>query len=94
MTAKSKRPSVLNVDDLIVKPARAPSPATPAPEIEEKPRKSFRTSIFVSYAAHDVLRDIAHEERKSFAELVREGLDHVLTSRNFPTMTELESKQK
>jgi hypothetical protein len=99
MTAKSKRPAVLDLGDLMVKPATAPAPghlpdqATPAAK-GKAPTDSFRTSVFLLRAAHDVLRDIAHEERKSFADLFREGLDHVLTSRNFPTMAELERKKK
>ena len=48
----------------------------------------------MSRAAHEILREIAFAERKAFADLFREGLDHVLTKRNYPTIQELETKTK
>ena len=54
----------------------------------------FRTSVYFSRAVHDKLRDIAHEERKSITDLINEGLDHVLMSRNYPPTAELRSKKK
>jgi tRNA A37 threonylcarbamoyladenosine dehydratase len=100
MNAKSKRPSVFSLDSMMVGQPEASEPKavetvkqnTPARKAASE--KSFRTSVFLSFAAHDVLRDIAHEERKTFADLFREGLDHVLTSRNYPTTAELERKKE
>jgi hypothetical protein len=100
MSAKSKRPSVLSVDDLLVGQPEAREPKDVEKVEQKTPTKkaaseeNFRTSVFLSRAGHNVLRDIAHEERKSFADLFREGLDHVLTSRHYPTLAELERKKK
>ena len=100
MNAKSKRPPVFNLDSMMVGQPEANEPKTvevveqKAPARKAASEKSFRTSVFLSFAAHDVLRDIAHEERKTFADLFREGLDHVLTSRHYPTVAELERRRK
>ena len=53
----------------------------------------FRTSVYFSRAVHDKLRDIAHEERKTITDLINEGLDHVLTSRNYPNTAELKKER-
>jgi len=87
----SKRPAVFDIDDMMVKPA-APEPTKPRPE-SPAPAGSFRTSVWMSRAAHEILREIAHAERKPFAELFREGLDHVLSNRKYPTMAELDKKK-
>jgi len=72
--------------------ALAPAPVRkPAPP---PPPSMFRTSVYFSRAVHDKLRDIAHEERKSITDLINEGLDHVLTARNYPPTTELREKAK
>jgi hypothetical protein len=87
----SKRPAVFDIDEMTVKPAVAPEPAKPQ---QESPMGgSFRTSVWMSRAAHEILREIAHTERKPFAELFREGLDHVLSTRNYPTTAELDKKR-
>jgi hypothetical protein len=113
MSTRPKRPSVLDLDALMVsgapatappdEPAAAPEPA-PTPEPRQAPARvakaapvvvakpdpaMFRTSVYFSRAVHDKLRDIAHEERKTITDLINEGLDHVLTSRNYPTTAEL-----
>ena len=94
MNAKTKRPPVLDLEAMTIK-AAAPEPAKPEPRPEPAPAAgTFRTSVLMSRAAHEILREIAHAERKPFAELFREGLDHVLTSRNFPTIAELDAKAK
>lgn len=54
----------------------------------------FRTSLYLSRAVHDCLREIAHVERKSVHDLIREGLDHVLTSRLHPSVAELAERRK
>jgi hypothetical protein len=100
MNAKSKRPSVFSLDSMLVGQPEASEPKTVeaikqnTPAKKSASEKSFRTSVFLSYAAHDKLREIAFEERKTFADLFREGLDHVLTSRHYPTTAELERKKK
>ena len=91
----SKRPAVFSLDNLMVKPiepASEPAPAKPAgkPELSS----TFRTSVYFSRAVHDKLRAIAFEERKSITDLINEGLDHVLTSRQYPTIAELRGDAK
>jgi hypothetical protein len=88
----SKRPAVFDIDEMTVKPP-APEPAKPPrPEPPPAPAGTFRTSVWMSRAAHEILREIAHTERKPFAELFREGLDHVLRTRKYPTTAELDKK--
>jgi hypothetical protein len=41
--------------------------------------------LYFHRAVHDALRAIAYEERKTISDLVNEGIDHVLTSRKYPT---------
>ena len=53
----------------------------------------FRTSIYFHRSVHDVLRDIAHDERKSITDLINEGLDHVLAKRNYPGTADLRRKK-
>ena len=53
----------------------------------------FRTSVYFHRAVHDVLRDIAHNERRSIADLINEGLDHVLARRNYPGTADLRRKK-
>jgi hypothetical protein len=105
----TKRPSVLDLDSLMVrKPAVAPAAPAPEPEsiaeevelaAQPKPAAkvkapaTFRTSVYFDRRVHDKLRDIAHEERKSITDLINEGLDHVLVSRNYPTTEELRRKK-
>jgi hypothetical protein len=90
----SKRPSVFDIDSLMVKKPAAPP--DPMPAVEPKPvapapaaSKTFRTSTYFHRAVHDVLRAIAFEERKNVADLINEGLDAVLTKRNYPTAAEI-----
>jgi hypothetical protein len=93
----SKRPNVFDLDSVIVKKPAAPDPApAPVPAVEPKPvaaapaaSKTFRTSTYFHRAVHDVLRAIAFEERKNVADLINEGLDAVLTRRNYPTTAEI-----
>jgi hypothetical protein len=103
----TKRPSVFDLDSLIVRKPPASPPSAPAAEPEaaaevRSPQKSaprklppamFRTSVYFDRKVHDRLRDIAHEERKSITDLINEGLDHVLQLRNYPTTGELRRKK-
>jgi hypothetical protein len=54
----------------------------------------FRTSVYFHRAVHDVLRDIARNERRSITDLINEGLDGVLTKRNYPRTAELRRRRK
>lgn len=69
--------------------ARVVESATPA----KGEGDMFRTSLYISHAVHDVLREIAHVERKKVHDLLREGIDHVLTSRMHPSIDELTRKE-
>ena len=115
MSPKQKRPSVLDIDSLLVsQPApvveSAPEPeevsaetegrgetvvkrtkAAKAPKVEDT---SFRTSVYFSRLVHDKLRAIAFEERKTITDLINEGLDHVLQSRNYPSTSKLREKAR
>lgn len=94
MKAKGKRPAVLELESLIVRDTADAAGAIEA-KVEPKaaPAKGeaamLRTSMLYHRAVHDVLRSIAFEERCSITDLVNEGLDHVLTKRNFPTIKDL-----
>jgi len=93
MTAKGKRPSVVDLDSLMVKTPATEARAEPAAAPAKKPADThFRTSVYFSRAVHDKLREIAFQERKTVADLIHEGLDAVLTSRNYPTTAELRRK--
>lgn len=54
----------------------------------------FRTSVYFSRAVHDVLRDVAHADRKSVTDLINEGLDVVLERRNYPPTGQIKSKNR
>jgi hypothetical protein len=100
MTAKPKRPNVLDLGSLLVtkpaEPTQEEVVETPGPtkvQRETKPAKAepttFRTSVFFSRAVHDKLRTIAFEERKTVTDLINEGLDAVLQARNYPSTKQL-----
>jgi hypothetical protein len=87
MNAKTKRPPVANVEDFKVN-----KPKTAPPVVKAAQSEAFRTSVYFHRAVHDKLRAIAFEERKTIMDLINEGLDHVLTSRHYPTISELRAK--
>ena len=92
----TKRPSVLALDSFLVNAPSPPVPVSeskPAPEPQPHLAPMFRTSIYFHRGVHDVLRDIAHDERKSITDLINEGLDHVLAKRNYPGTAELRRKK-
>ena len=96
----TKRPPVLALENFLVRPEepqirptlefQRPYPALPGPP---GLAPVFRTSIYFHRSVHDVLRDIAHDERKSITELINEGLDHVLAKRNYPGTADLRRKK-
>jgi hypothetical protein len=90
-TAPPDEPTAGQEPSPAAEPRRAPARVAKAvPAVVAKPDPAmFRTSVYFSRAVHDKLRDIAHEERKTITDLINEGLDHVLTSRNYPTTSEL-----
>lgn len=97
MSAKPKRPNVLDLGSLLVtkpaEPVQDQAIETVPPAKATKPAKvastNFRTSVFFSRAVHDKLRTIAFEERKTVTDLINEGLDAVLQARNYPSTKEL-----
>jgi hypothetical protein len=92
----TKRPPVLALENFLVNaPPSAPAPvaAKLAEEPQPQPAPTFRTSVYFHRGVHDVLRDIAHDERKSITDLINEGLDCVLAKRNYPGTAELRRKK-
>jgi hypothetical protein len=114
MSAKQKRPSVLDIGSLLVsQPVAVPenNPETDEDSSEPEGRGGaslkrakarpakvedtmFRTSVYFSRLVHDKLRAIAFEERKTITDLINEGLDHVLQSRNYPSTSKLREKAR
>jgi len=96
----TKRPPVLALENFLVRQEepqirptselQRPYTALPGPP-ELAP--VFRTSVYFHRSVHDVLRDIAHEERKSITDLINEGLDHVLAKRSYPGTGDLRRKK-
>ena len=94
MNAKSTRPSVFGLDNLMVGKASTKAPesttvAEPTPPKGKDLSTSFRTSVYFARPVHDKLRLIAFEERKTITDLINEGLDHVLASRGYPPIEDL-----
>lgn len=65
------KPKVVKMRAPKVAPAPAPSETTPV----------VRSSIYLSQAAHDRLREIAFVERKKVHDLIVEGVDAVIAKR-------------
>jgi hypothetical protein len=98
----TKRPPVLALENFLVNTSPPPAPApecrptlesTPTLEPQPQPAPTFRTSVYFHRGVHDVLRDIAHDERKSVTDLINEGLDHVLAKRNYPGTADLRRRK-
>ena len=93
--AAAQPPAVVDAPTPTSEPVEHKAAAVPVLKSVPPPAaKMFRTSVYFSRAVHDKLRDIAHEERKSITDLINEGLDHVLTSRNYPPTPALRGKTK
>jgi hypothetical protein len=88
----SNRPSVFAPIEVKV-PAKAK--AASAARVEMKPTPAagedemFRTSLYLTRAVHDKLREIAFTERLKVHDLFVEGIDKVLRERGFPSAGEL-----
>ena len=54
----------------------------------------FRTSLYLSRAVHEKLREIAFHEHKKVHDLFVEGLDKVLSKRGYPTTQEIRDANK
>lgn len=54
----------------------------------------FRTSLYLSRAVHEKLREIAFHEHKKVHDLFVEGLDKVLGARGYPTTQEIRAANK
>jgi hypothetical protein len=91
-TARAEEPAPSAEPELEIEAApRVTKPAKPA---EPPPAEMFRTSVYFPRVVHDKLREIAFAERKSVTDLINEGLDHVLTSRNYAPTAELRGKKR
>lgn len=93
-----RRPNVFEDIDSEVSQAETASVANEHADKTAKPAKSesemFRTSLYLSRAVHDVLREIAFHERKKVHELFVEGLDAVLEKRRHPSSAEITRSAK
>jgi len=97
---RTKHPPVLALENFLVRPEEPQIRPTSefqrpytAPSGQRGLAPVFRTSVYFHRSVHDVLRDIAHDERKSITDLINEGLDHVLAKRNYPGTTDLRRKK-
>ena len=96
----TERPSILALENFLV---RSEEPQIRPTSEFQRPYTAppgppglapvFRTSIYIHRSVHDVLRDIAHDERKSITDLINEGLDHVLAKRSYPGTADLRRKK-
>lgn len=85
------RPSVFgNVTPITETPSAEPSVT------QQKPAQTdgdmMRTSLYLSRAVHDALREIAFHERVKLHDLFMEGIDTVLAKRRQPTSAEIKRK--
>jgi hypothetical protein len=71
-----RRPSIIAELSEQPEPAVRVVEAAPAP-----PPDLVRSSIYLSRAAHDRLREIAFAERKKIHDLIVEGIDQVIATR-------------
>lgn len=83
--ATAPEPSVMATADS----ARVEAKTTPAKGEGEM----FRTSLYLSRAVHDKLREIAFHEGCKVHELFMEGIDTVLTKRGYATSAELKGSK-
>ena len=92
------RPNVFGDEDSVAVPVAVSGVTTARTSKTAKPAKGeaemFRTSLYLSRAVHDVLREIAFHERKKVHDLFMEGLDHVLAKRRHPSTEEITNNAK
>jgi len=91
--ATSNRPSVFAFPGAAAPPPAAKAAQPTAAEVREQaaPAESdmMRTSLYLSRAVHDKLREIAFAERCKVHDLFIEGIDKVLAERGFAGTAEL-----
>lgn len=98
--AATSRPSVFAFPNPVAAPPQARDAAPTAAEVQAKASPAqgesemMRTSLYLSRAVHDKLREIAFTERKKVHELFIEGIDKVLAERGFPGTDELRSSTR
>ena len=88
------RPSVFDGIALEVGAAATDATVTETATPAKNESDMFRTSLYLSRAVHDKLREIAFHERKKVHELFIEGLDKVLTERGYAVTSELRQSAK
>ena len=92
------RPNVFGDEDSVAVPVTVAGTTTARTSKTTKLAKGeaemFRTSLYLSRAVHDVLREIAFHERKKVHDLFMEGLDHVLAKRRHPSTEEITNNAK
>jgi hypothetical protein len=98
--AASNRPSVFAFPNTAKPPAAAMEAQPTAAVVRDamQPARGepemMRTSLYLSRAVHDKLREIAFTERRKVHELFIEGIDKVLAERGFPGTAELRDSSK
>jgi hypothetical protein len=98
--AASNRPSVFAFPSATRPPAAVKEAQPTAAEVQEVAQpirgepEMMRTSLYLSRAVHDKLREIAFTERRKVHELFIEGIDKVLAERGFPGTAELRDNSK
>lgn len=98
--AATSRPSVFALPSAIAAPAQAQEAAPTAAVVQAKSKPAqgeaemMRTSLYLSRAVHDRLREIAFTERRKVHELFIEGIDKVLAERGFPGTAEVRDSSK
>jgi hypothetical protein len=90
------RPNVFGDEDSVAVPVAVDTAvkASKTAKLAKGEAEMFRTSLYLSRAVHDVLREIAFHERKKVHDLFMEGLDHVLAKRRHPSSEEITSNAK
>jgi hypothetical protein len=89
------RPNVFGDADIVSLPVEATqAKVSKAANPAKGEGEMFRTSLYLSRAVHDVLREIAFHERKKVHDLFMEGLDLVLEKRRHPSTAEITKSAK
>lgn len=98
--AATNRPSLFPPSNPVATPPQANEATSTIANVQAKASPTqgevemMRTSLYLSRAVHDKLREIAFTERKKVHELFIEGIDKVLAERGFPGTGELRGNAK
>lgn len=94
----TKRPSLFPTELKVDVPEDAATATDGSVRKSAKPAKgeaeALKTSLYLSRAVHDKLREIAFHERKRVHDLVLEGLDLMLEKRRYPSTAEITNSAK